>query len=56
LLDSGWGFPAPHFVEAFGPEDDEVLEWFNSPLLGSVLSAAICDEWHVLMHLLEKEK
>lgn len=26
-----WGFPAPHFVEAFGPEDDEVLEWFNSP-------------------------
>lgn len=26
-----WGFPAPRFVDAFGPEDDEVLTWFNSP-------------------------
>lgn len=28
---SRWGFPAPRFVEAFGPEDEEVLKWFNSP-------------------------
>ena len=28
---AGWGFPAPHFIEAFGPEDEEVLKWFNSP-------------------------
>eukprot|EP00930_Biecheleria_cincta_P102267 TRINITY_DN93958_c0_g1_i1.p1 TRINITY_DN93958_c0_g1~~TRINITY_DN93958_c0_g1_i1.p1 ORF type:complete len:541 (+),score=86.66 TRINITY_DN93958_c0_g1_i1:30-1652(+) len=26
-----WGFPEPKFVDALGPEDDEVLRWFNSP-------------------------
>ncbi|CAE7465751.1 unnamed protein product [Symbiodinium natans] len=26
-----WGFPMPRFVEAFCPNDEEVLRWFNSP-------------------------
>ncbi|CAE7460690.1 unnamed protein product [Symbiodinium sp. CCMP2592] len=26
-----WGFPLPRFVEALGPNDEEVLRWFNSP-------------------------
>lgn len=26
-----WGFPPPRFIDAFGPTDDEVLRWFNSP-------------------------
>ncbi|CAJ1382189.1 unnamed protein product [Effrenium voratum] len=28
---SRWGFPAPHFVDAFGPSAAEVLQAFNSP-------------------------
>lgn len=25
-----WGFPEPHFVDALGPQDEKVLDWFNS--------------------------
>ena len=31
---SRWGFEQPRFIDAYGPEDEEVLRWFNSPCPG----------------------
>eukprot|EP00439_Symbiodinium_sp_Y106_P079249 s444_g17.t4 len=37
-----WGFPLPRFVEALGPNDEEVLRWFNSPSLGGKSENVSC--------------